>query len=170
MSDGNDVRDLAGVVMSVAAQLVDRARELYDGASPDAAAGVGAGDGPMTLERLRELLSRVHFPDKAFRAGPYGHGWFVQIEYLEDDVRTGESSTQRGRKWVVSRHATESEVVQTCLTACLASAEHQVREHFTYQPTAADRPRAIFGPHFSSRVLYGICGKRENYDAREDPA
>lgn len=123
----------------------------------------------LSLEGLEEILSRIHFPGKAFRAGEQGDGWFLQIEYLEDDVVTGESAMQRGRKWYVSRHATESEVVQSALVACLASAEHQVREHFTYQPTEDDKPRAIFGPHFSSAVLYSICGKRANYDARDDP-
>lgn len=118
---------------------------------------------------LGEILQRCHFPGKKFRYGIYGGGYFVQIEYDEADVRTGEMSVQRGRKWIVSRHATESEVVQTCFKACLDSAEHQVREHFCYQPLGEDKPRAIFGPHFSSNVLYSICGIRDNYDARDDP-
>lgn len=95
--------------------------------------------------------------------------WFVQIEYMEPDVRTGEMELQRGRKWIVSRYATESEVVQTCLTAALRSAEHQVREHFKYRPNAEASPKAIFGPHFHAAALWGICGKPESYDARIDP-
>jgi hypothetical protein len=122
----------------------------------------------LTSESLHEIVSRVHF-EKPFRIGDMDDGFFVQIEYWETDVVTHEPALQRGRKWYVSRHATMSEVVQTMLTAALASAEHQVREHFFYQPTPQDKPRAIFGPHFHSDVLYGICGKRDNYDARRDP-
>jgi hypothetical protein len=125
--------------------------------------------GRMTRERLDDIVGRVEYEEKRFRTGVYGHGWFVQVEYTEPDVRTGEPALQRGRKWLVSRHATDSEVVQTCFAAVLASAEHQAREHFKYAPSRSERPRAIFGPHFSSDVLYGICGKRDNYDARDDP-
>jgi hypothetical protein len=151
------------------------------------------------------VVARVRF-DKKFRVGHMGDGFFVQIEYWETDVVTHEPALQRGRKWYVSTHATDSEIVQTMLTAALASAEHQVREHFFYAgpcpkckgtgsvemldgglmprpkdvplPTApcdacegkgTGRPRAIYGPHFSADALYGICGKRANYDAREDP-
>jgi hypothetical protein len=122
----------------------------------------------MDLHSLVELLERIEAPDaKSFRAGEMGDGFFVQLEYEEEDVVEGGMAVQRGRKWYVSRHATTSEVVQTCLAACLASAEHQVREHFKYRALGEVRGRAIFGPHFHSDVLYGICGVRANYDARE---
>jgi DnaJ-class molecular chaperone len=154
-------------------------------------------DGPQA--DVEAIVARVSFPGKEFRVGTMGDGFYVQIEYPEMDVVTGESAIQRGRKWYVSRDATKSEVVQTLFKACLASAEHQVREHFAYagpcgtcegtgqapfrgserveDPTCPvcdgsghGKPRAIFGPHFDSDVLYGICGKRANYDARPDPA
>lgn len=130
---------------------------------------------PKTIEEVREIVSRVEY-EKAFRVleAPPAEGrvpgFFVQIEYMEPDVITREPAVQRGRKWYVSPFATESEIVQTMLTAALASAEHQVREHFKYAPRPGDKPRAIYGPHFHANVLYSICGRRENYDARQDPA
>lgn len=124
---------------------------------------------PKMLEDVQAVVDRVRF-EKDFRVGEQGEGFFVQIQYDEMDVITKEPAVQRGRKWYVSPWATDSEIVQTMLSAALASAEHQVREHFFYAPEPGMRARAIYGPHFSADVLYGICGKRENYDARDDPA
>lgn len=121
------------------------------------------------LRDVQEIVSRVQLPGKDYRVGTMDDGYFVQITYWEPDIHTGEMDEQHGRKWYVSGWATESEVVQTCFAAAMASAEHQVREHFGYRPTADVPPRAIFGPHFSSEALYGICGKAENYDARDRP-
>lgn len=149
---------------------------------------------------VEAIVARVAYPGKEFRVGDMGDGFYVQIRYDEPDIRTGEVAPQGGRKWYVSRHATHSEVVQTCFQAVRASSEHQDREHFTYVgscPTCEGRglvaasaegpyraevsceacggsglgkPRAIFGPHFDSNVLYSICGKGVNYDARDDPS
>lgn len=118
-----------------------------------------------TINDVTEIVSRVHY-EKNFRVGTMGNGFFVQIEYEEPDIRTGEMELQRGRKWYVSAHATDSEIIQTCLTAALASAEHQVREHFGYLAPGTDKPKLIYGPHFAADALYGICGKEKSYDAR----
>jgi hypothetical protein len=123
---------------------------------------------PKTREEIEEIIARVVYEEKRFRLGVMGDGFFVQIEYDEADIRDGHMALQRGRKWYVSRFATESEIVQTMLTAALASAEHQCREHFAYRPAGADEAKPIYGPHFSAEALYGICGKPESYDARED--
>lgn len=156
---------------------------------------------PKTVEQVREIVGWCHAPDsKQFRVGEKAGDFYLQIEYYEPDIRTGEAALQRGRKWNISRFATKSEIVQTCFAACMASAEHQTREHFLYEglcpkcggsgqalndfaeypsdgpPPCAEcggsgrgKPRAIFAPHFDSDALYSICGKRANYDAREDP-
>lgn len=123
---------------------------------------------PRDIEDVRSVVARVRF-DKQFRVDYMGEGFMVQIEYDEPDVHTGDAAVQRGRKWYVSPYATDSEIVQTMLTAALASAEHQVREHFFYVPPGEKVARAIYGPHFSADSLYAICGKAEHQDARPDP-
>lgn len=122
----------------------------------------------MTLRsHVAQIVDRIDYEDHRFIVGVMGEGYYIQIEYDEDDIVTGFPSVQRGRKFYVSRWATDSEIVQTCLTAAFASAEHRVREHFKYAPTKDDEPRAIFGPHFKADALYGICGIPESYDAKE---
>lgn len=124
---------------------------------------------PKDKAEVEAIVGRVRYEEKRFRVGVMGDGFFVQIEYDEPDIRTNEMALQRGRKWYVSSYATESEIVQTCLAAVLASAEHQAREHFGYVPAGEKRPRAIFSPHFATDALYSICGKADSYDARDDP-
>jgi hypothetical protein len=124
---------------------------------------------PKDRAEVEAIVGRVRYEEKRFRVGLMGDGYFVQIEYDEPDIRTNEMALQRGRKWYVSPYATESEIVQTCLAAVLASAEHQAREHFGYAPAEGERPKAIFAPHYAADALYGIAGNPESYDARADP-
>jgi hypothetical protein len=121
-----------------------------------------------TIDGVREIVARVRY-EKRYRVGAMGDGFYVQIEYEEPDIRSGDLEVQRGRKWYVSAYATESEIIQTMLTAALASAEHQVREHFAYTPPGETKAKLIYGPHFHADALWGICGKASSYDAREDP-
>lgn len=133
---------------------------------------------PKSRTDVEDVLNRCHFPDKEWRLtdNEGGHGWFVQVTYMEADVNTGEEAEQRGRKWYVSPYATESEIAQTLFAACLASAEHQVREHFLYSPPwtpcfdegvwIEQLPgEAIFGPHFDSGVLWEAA--QQPGDARD---
>jgi len=64
------------------------------------------------------------------------------------------------RKWRLSTHMTDSEVVQTALKCSLTSAEHEAREGFKFAG------RAIFGPHHDIRLLWLIS---DFVDAREEP-
>lgn len=61
----------------------------------------------------------------------------------------------RGRKWLISEHMTEGEIVQTCLMAFLAAEEHEAREAFTY------KGKTIFGPHLSIDNLIAIADQTE---------
>lgn len=65
---------------------------------------------------------------------------------------------QKGRKWLLSNHMTESEVVMTAFKALLTAEEHEARERFTY------RARRIFGPHINVNRLVEVC---DDLDARE---
>lgn len=123
------------------------------------------GQPKKTIDEVQAVVNRVHY-EKDYRVGIMGGGYYIQIEYDEPDIITGELEVQRGRKWYISPHATESEIVQTMLRAALDSAEHQVREHFGYIKAGETIPKLIYGPHFDKDALYDICGKAASYDAR----
>lgn len=118
----------------------------------------------MTWKELNEIVSDIACGvggvNWRIKCGLMGDGFYVQLRYIEEDIETGNPEDQHGRKWYVSSHSVKSEVVQTVLKACLTSAEHMIREHFTYQ-----RVR-IFGPHFDVDELVSFAKKRP-IDARE---
>jgi hypothetical protein len=71
----------------------------------------------------------------------------LTVEFHADNERW------TGRRWVISRHMTDSEVVQTCLKAVLTAEEHEAREKFTFM----DKP--VFGPHINILELLGACDR-----------
>lgn len=113
----------------------------------------------------REILDRVRFKDWVFHLEQEGGRLWLQVRYLEGNVdgEPADLEIQHGRKWMLSRHATPSELVQTALAAVLASTEHQAREHFTY------RGARVYGPHFDVEQLYRLCRTSECTDARQTP-
>ncbi len=126
----------------------------------------------MTLQEVKEVVSRVKlggpFADKWFYVGdvkeitpgPHQPGpllgvTFIQVRYMEPDIYTGIPAEQRARVWIVAPDATESQVVQICFGAALASAEHQCREFFTYEVDGQDR--RVFGPHMEIADLASVA-------------
>lgn len=75
---------------------------------------------------------------------------------------TGESTVMWGRKWYLSPHMTETEIVQTAFKAVLAAEEHEVREFFEY------KGRKVFNPHFDVNDMIKLCDIG-HLDGREDP-
>lgn len=79
---------------------------------------------------------------------------FIQVTYEGPCTVTGEVKEWHGRKWYLSDHMTEDEVVKTCYAAFKATVEHEVMEGFTH---FGDR---VFNPHASFRALIA-AGRQE---------
>ena len=74
-------------------------------------------------------------------------------------ARTGVLTLQHTRKWLLSKHMTQSEIVQTAFKCALTSVEHEAREQFTY------RGKPIFGPNLNVDQLVDLCAA-ESLDVR----
>lgn len=72
---------------------------------------------------------------------------FVQVTYEGPCSVTGWVKEWHGRKWYLSDHMTEDEIVKTCFAAFKAAVEHEIMEGFTW------RGVRIFNPHASFRAL-----------------
>jgi hypothetical protein len=72
---------------------------------------------------------------------------------------TGEKYSWSGRKWAISQHMTETEVVKTALKAVLAAQEHETLEKFKYKDVS------IFDPHISVKDLLELR-KQKQLDGR----
>ncbi len=118
----------------------------------------------MNLERLRSILSKISYRDWQFEAllvseVYVGEGFFLRASFVEFDVETNRSEIQKGRKWFISTHATESEVVQTALLAVLVADRARSTRIVSIQRdtsvwAASECPRP--GP----RDAIGSCRKR----------
>jgi len=110
---------------------------------------------------MKEILDEVaylnwHFILTQDQAGkPY-----LQVAFTARDIVSGESCTQKGRKWKLSWYMTRSEIVYTAFKAVLTAVEHETRESFRY------KNRTIFSPHFDVDKLVEFAGEADNIDMR----
>lgn len=83
--------------------------------------------------------------------------YYLQVSFDAPCSKTGRTQRQRGRKWLLSEHMTDSEIVQTAFLAVLTAVEHEVRESFLF------KNQPIFGPHFDVNALVemAVMGNRE---------
>ena len=113
------------------------------------------------MVRAHLLLGHVHFQNYRYQVREAHGGVVLYAIYEEADIYSGEPTEQQTRKWVLSPHMTDSEIVQTAFKCAHTSMEHRTREHFTY------RGRRIFGPHFDVEDLVVLCHDRENAGGRK---
>jgi hypothetical protein len=98
-------------------------------------------------ERFQQLLARLSYKDWRFVLGQKGDAWYLQLRWEAASPFSGHVSEQSSRKWLLSEHMTDSEVVQTALLAVLTAEEHEAREHFQFDGAS------VFAPHYDVRAL-----------------
>ncbi len=111
---------------------------------------------------MRDLISAVECMDFEFVLRTGGNSQpYLQIQREDKCTTTGEAYRWHGRKWSLSWHMTDSEVVQTCWAAVKMAMEHELRETFKWEG------QPIFRPHFDIRELHKIS-KKECVDVRDN--
>lgn len=92
---------------------------------------------------LGQVLYGLPGRDWHFNVTGKGDGFLLQLVYYEPDSdHPGSLPVRQGtRKWYVSSHSTETEVVRTAYKCVLCSLEHRLGEHFRYQGSR------VYGPH-----------------------
>lgn len=108
----------------------------------------------LTVTTLRNLVSLCKYPEYTFTVGKKGNNFTIHGQYLELCIVEGIPKIQKTRKYLISPHAVKSEVTQTILKLLLTSAEHRIREHFTY------KGELVYGPHFDVDALWEIANQR----------
>jgi hypothetical protein len=122
----------------------------------------------ITETQLRKIVHNVQcdFMGQAFqfRVQPKGEGWTLQCRIMRPDTESGTWAEGGGGKYYVSPHSTEDEIVKKCFAACMAYAEHEVREGFRW------KERRVFGPHIDLDALWRAAEHVSYRDTREEPA
>lgn len=111
-------------------------------------------------QRLANLYGHIKLPFgwtlKFSEDTAYSGRWYLQVEDPNGiDNVTGGPLSWRGRKWHLSVHMTDGEIVQTAFKAVLTAMEHEAREQFFYKGWS------IFDPHYDIEKLVEL---------RSDPA
>lgn len=102
------------------------------------------------MSRLADLIKQVECGDFEFHLRYDGDRPYVQIQCNDTCTQTGEAYRWHGRKWFLSEHMSDSEVVQTCWAAAKMAMEHELRETFKWDG------ECIYRPHFDIRALHEI--------------
>jgi hypothetical protein len=112
---------------------------------------------------IAAIVKRCSFEPWQIVARVDHEGIYLQVR---DDSgtcnETGKAKSWGGRKWRLSEHMTETEIVKTALNAVLAAVTHEALETFKYEGVD------IFNPHISVGSLMELRLNRK-LDARREP-
>ena len=101
-----------------------------------------------TIESITSIVENCEFNDWMFRVGVSNDNTpYLQVLFKDKDRITGVEEIQRCRKWQLSYHMVNSEVVRTAYKAVEAAMLHEVQEAFKY------RGARIFNPHVDLDAL-----------------
>ncbi len=86
------------------------------------------------LEDFLHILERIKYPGFTFKLEQRSGEIFLSVVCVDGTNNvTGDPEAWSGRKWLLQRHMTNSEVIQTVFKAILTALEHEARELFTYR-------------------------------------
>lgn len=113
----------------------------------------------MNIENIVSKISyldwiiKVRYDDNRPYLQVYGHG---------SSPKGNSEEKWSGRKWWLSPHMCENEIVNTAYKAIEAAVLHEMREHFKF------RNVAIFNPHLDYTQLAYFIINKEPFDTRSD--
>lgn len=117
-----------------------------------------------TKESLQKLVDEMSYNDWMFMLRYNGDVPYLQIRFWAPDNMdpNGKMQLQSCRKWMLSYHMCNEEVLSTGLKATLAAVEHETRELFKW------KGQPIYRPHYSIDALYELS-KSNAVEKRDEP-
>jgi len=105
-----------------------------------------------TKESLEKLVNELSFNDWNILLRYTNDVPYLQVKFLAQDNMNpdGEMQLQNCRKWMLSFHMCDEEILSTGLKAVLAAVEHEAREQFKW------KGQPIYRPHYSADALYEL--------------
>lgn len=86
---------------------------------------------PMSLYvRTQKLLNRVDYPKGGFVYSFKGECMFIQHSQIVNCINSNKMESQRGRKFYISEHMTDGEILRTAFLAVKLFEEHEINETF----------------------------------------
>lgn len=110
----------------------------------------------MNKQEIEELVSHISFEvlNTTFlflvREDHLGGRVYIQLAFSSPDALTGNMTEWKSRKYYLSEHMLEDEIVKTCFMAAKQCVEHEVMEGFQFDN------KVVFNPHVNFRALLSI--------------
>jgi len=101
---------------------------------------------PMSFEQLNAILEKIRYKNWKLIAQIYTDCYVIKWVFLEKNVTDSYDNNlyeQHCRKWFISKHSTESEVIRSAYLAAIQAEMHECAEQFQF-----DNVR-LFDPHTS---------------------
>jgi len=117
-----------------------------------------------TLEEIQDIVALCEYMDWDFLVSKDWPRPVLQVRAAGFCSITGEAWVWKSRKWFLSYHMCDSEIVQTVFKAVQTAVEHEMREYFKFKSAA------IFGPHYDINRLVELCQSPDALDTREEAA
>ena len=111
-------------------------------------------------ERIRNLLAQCAYPSFKYELLDEDGRLFLRVNGFAPDNVSGDPITWIGRKWRLSEHMTDGEVVQTAWLATLTAIEHEARENFRFQGVT------VFDPHYDIHKLVALRRQSDSIKER----
>jgi hypothetical protein len=115
------------------------------------------------LASIEVLVARCRYPDFTFKVVAQDADVWLQVVCDGQDTSTGEPMQWKGRKWKLSYHMTDTEIVQTAWAAVQRALIHEASELFRFDGVA------IFDRHLSVHRLVELGRRDDALDGREPP-
>lgn len=100
---------------------------------------------------VETIISEIKFRDWKFKVN-WNDRPYLQIEFIAPDTHNENSlpELQFSRKWWLSPHMCENEIVRTAYKAVKTAIEHEMDEQFTF------KKQRIFDPHMDYTNLAAL--------------
>lgn len=113
------------------------------------------------LDRARQTCARLSFPRLNFQVGTSSRKVWLRVHCPQGKCNvTGLPMSWSGRKWLLSPHMTETEIVMTAFKAVLTAYEHEAREKFLVDGYA------VLDSHYSINDMVRFA-QEANLDGRD---
>jgi hypothetical protein len=121
--------------------------------------------------RAQSIVNNITFPGLAILLDGEDVGCRFGVHHVEVHLRvhchegvcnvSGAPKPWSGRKWRLSVHMTDGEIVQTAWLAVVTALEHEAREQFKY------KGEAVFDPHYDIDKLVALRRSADSIKERD---
>lgn len=111
-----------------------------------------------------KILSKIEYKNWRFYVEDRHDCMTLQIVFNDTCVLSGREVTQYCRKWFISKHMTDNEVIRTAFMAVEKAEFHELCEKFKYKGVSINNPHINLEKIAENEDLFCNLDKRKEYE------